>query len=120
MQSFGHILANVQNSTPLEKHRRKRGPRGETFTVSELNALESMGLDLDRLMEACRKRKADPHDVIARALSEEAEADCDNTGMTLKAQADLAWKLVDKAVPSKRSVEHSGNAKDPVRFIIES
>lgn len=120
MFSFAHALHAIQLAKPVDKHRRVRGKKGKRLTVDELSALEKMGLDLDRLMEACRKRNADPHDVIARALSHEAEADRENTGMSLKAQSDLAWKLVDKAVPTKRAVEHSGNAKDPVRFIIES
>jgi len=116
MQSFGHILSNVIYSTPNPKHMVRRR-HGEALTVGELSALEKLGLDLDRLMDACRKRNADPHDVIARALSESAEVDKDNTGMSLKAQADLAWKLIDKAVPSKQSVKHSGDEEAPLYVI---
>jgi len=116
MDIAGEVLANAANRTPPPKHMRMRGPHGETFTVAELSALENMGLDLDRLIEACRKRNADPHDVIARALSEAAEADRENTGMSLKAQADLAWKLVDKAVASKKALDIDANIKGTVQI----
>ena len=54
-------------------------------------------LSIERLVAACLARNADPHEVIAIALSDEARLDQQETGMTLKAQADLAWRLVDKA-----------------------
>ena len=36
--------------------------------------------------------------------------------MTLKAQADLSWKIIDKAEPSKQAIKHSGDDEAP--FII--
>lgn len=76
-------------------------------------------LSLERLVAACLARGADPHDVIAFALTDEARIDAKENGMTLKAQADLSWKLIDKANPSQSSVKHSGDVKEPVRLIIE-
>ena len=76
-------------------------------------------LSIERLVAACLARNADPHEVIAIALSDKARLDQQETGMTLKAQADLAWRLVDKANPSQSSVKHTGDIKEPVRLIIE-
>jgi hypothetical protein len=73
-------------------------------------------LSLERLVAACIKRGADPHDVLAIALSDEARLDASETGMTLKAQADLSWKIIDKAEPSKQAIKHSGDDEAP--FVI--
>jgi len=76
-------------------------------------------LDLDRLAEECKPYGADPIKVLAFALSDLARADAKENGMTLKAQSDIALKLVDKANPSQQSIKHSGDVKEPVRLIIE-
>ncbi len=73
-------------------------------------------LSLERIVAACLKYGADPHEVIAYALTEEARIDAKENGMTLKAQADLSWKIIDKAEPSKQAIKHSGDDEAP--FII--
>lgn len=77
-------------------------------------------INLDKLAEACERWRADVHDVIARALTDEAREEAERTGMTLKAQSELAWKIVDKLEASKKAIEHSGSEKAPVRLIIEN
>lgn len=84
------------------------------MSTSELRALDKLGLSLERIMEECRKWRADPHEVIARALTDEMREQAETSGMTMKAQADLAWKLVDKAEPSKQAVKHSGDPNNPI------
>lgn len=64
-----------------------------------------MGLTLEGVVEACRKRRVDPHDVIAYSLSEEARENAKETGMTLREQSRLSFDLINKAEPSKRAVE---------------
>ena len=73
-------------------------------------------LSLERLIAACLKRGADPHEVIAIALSDEARVDAKENGMTLKAQSDLAWKLIDKANPSQQAVSHSGGQEFTINY----
>ena len=97
---------------------RARDRHGKAMSKDDLAGLPK-DLSIERLVVACLARNADPHDVIAIALSDEARLDAQETGMTLKAQSDLAWKLVDKANPSQSSIKHSGDVKEPVRLIIE-
>lgn len=78
-----------------------------------------LGLDLDRLVAECLKIGADPHKVIALALTPEMRAMADESDMTMKAQADLAWKIVDKANASQQAIKHTGEVKQEVRLIIE-
>jgi len=121
MQSFGHILANVQNSTPPEKHRRVRSGKGEALSVSELSALERLGLSLEGIVEACKERRdADPHKVIAYALSDEARVNREETGMTLREQARLSFDLINKAEPSKKALDIDANIKGTVQIGIIS
>lgn len=75
------------------------------------------GLSLTRIVEACERRGIDPHEVIAIALSEEMRAQAESSGMTMKAQSDLAWKLIDKAEPSKQAVKHSGDDESPIVIV---
>ena len=111
-------MAGVITSTPLRKDQRARDRHGKAMSKDDLAGLPK-DLSIERLVAACLARNADPHDVIAIALSNEARLDANETGMTLKAQSDLAWKLVDKANPSQSSIKHSGDVKEPVRLIIE-
>jgi hypothetical protein len=74
-------------------------------------------LDLDRLAEECKPYGADPIKVLAYALSEEARLDAKENGMTLKAQSDLAFKVVDKANASQTAVKHSGDKLNPVSVV---
>ncbi len=101
-----HVLAAAANGTPPPKH------MTANMTTDELANLPA-GLSLTRIVEACEKYRVDPHEVIAIALSDEMRAQAESSGMTMKAQAELAWKLIDKAEPSKRAteakIEHSGS-----------
>jgi hypothetical protein len=76
-------------------------------------------LNLERLVAECLRLNADPHNVIALALTEHMRNRAEESGMTMKAQADLAWKLVDKANASQQSIKHTGEVKQEVRLIIE-
>lgn len=76
-------------------------------------------INLDRLAEACERYNVDIHNIIAESLTPEMR-DNKDSGMTVKVQSDLAWKIIDKLEASKKAVEHSGPDKQPVRFIIES
>lgn len=105
------VLANVSTGTPPEKHRRVRDENGKSLTPSELSALERMSLSLEGIVKACKRWGADPHEVIARALSAEAEADAERTGMTLREQARLAWNIVDKAEPSRKAYDIDAQVK---------
>lgn len=87
------------------------------MSTSDLAKLPK-AISLERLAAACERRGVDIHDVIAQALTPEMQADT-TSGMTMKAQSDLAWKIVDKSEPSQQSVKHSGDKKEPVRLIIE-
>lgn len=78
------------------------------------------GLSLTRIMEACERRGIDPHEVIAIALSEDMRQQAESSGMTMKAQADLAWKLIDKAEPSKKALDIDANVKGTVQIGIIS
>lgn len=97
-----HVLANKANSTPPPKH-----IFGKPVNRS---------LSIEKLIEECAKVGADPHKVLALALTDQARVDAKETGMTLKEQANIAWKLVDKAEPSKQAIKHSGDDKEPLYF----
>lgn len=71
-------------------------------------------LDLDRLAEECKAYNADPLKVLAFALSEEARNKAEKTGMTLKEQASISMRLVDKANPSQQAIKHSGDQDEPI------
>ena len=81
-------------------------------TTGELSGLPK-DISLDRLVAACKRRGADVHDVIAEALTPAMRLD-EKSGMTMRAQAELAWKIVDKAEPSQRAVTHLGDKDNPV------
>lgn len=66
-------------------------------------------INLDKLAEACKKRNVDVNDVIARALTEDALKNAKDSGMNEKAQAELAWRIMDKQEASKKAIEHSGD-----------
>lgn len=65
-------------------------------------------INLDALARACRKRKVDIHAILAEALTESQRENAQESGMNMKAQADLAWKIMDKLEASKKAIEHSG------------
>ena len=113
-----HLLANLIYSTKPPKHMRARDSRGRSLSNHELAAMPK-DLNIDRLIQECSKWGADPHEVIARALTDDARVRAEETGMTMLKQAELAWKLVDKANPSQQAIKHSGDQKEPVRLIIE-
>lgn len=69
-------------------------------------------ISLARLVDACKKRGVDVHDVLARAMTSEGLAE--GSGINERWQADMAWKVIDKAEPSQQAVKHSGDAEDPV------
>ena len=105
-----HFMAAVISSTPPPKHIRARDSSGKAMTTEQLAKMPK-GLDLDRLMAECEDIGADPHKVIAYALTEMARMDAKENGMTLKAQSDLAWKVVDKANPSQQAVKVGGDGE---------
>ena len=92
MISFQEAIHNVQTGTePINRDKQK--PRE---------------LSVSKIIEACGKYGVDPNEVIALALTNQARDHAKETGMTLKHQSDLAYKVLDKHEPSKRSIEHSG------------
>lgn len=105
------ILANMQAATPPDKHRRVRDAAGNSLTTGELSALERASLSLEGIVKACKRWGADPHEVIARALSDEAEQDAERTGMTLREQSRLAWSIIDKAEPSRKAYDIDAQVK---------
>ena len=68
-----------------------------------------LGLELERLIAECLAVGADPHKVIALALTPEMRAMAETSGMTMKEQAALAWKVVDKANASKKALDIDAN-----------
>lgn len=105
-----HLLANLIYSTKPPKHMRARDSRGRSLSNHELAAMPKT-LEIERLIEECERWGADPHAVIAQALTDEARQDSEKTGMTLLKQSDLAWKLVDKANASKKALDIDANVK---------
>ncbi len=105
-----HYLAAVIASTKPPKHMRARDSRGRSLSNSDLAAMPKT-LEIERLIEECEKWGADPHEVIARALTDDARVNAEETGMTLLKQSDLAWKLVDKANASKKALDIDANIK---------
>lgn len=87
-----HLISNIQCNTRPPK----RTMPGEYTTRKDIS--------LDKLLEACEQRGADLHDVIALAMTKEARENKES-GMTLRAQAELAWKVLDKAEPSKQAIK---------------
>lgn len=74
------------------------------MTNAQLAAMPKL-LDLERIAEKCEEYGADPADVIAYSLTPEARAQAETTGMTLYRQADLSYRLVDKANASKKALD---------------
>lgn len=105
-----HLLANLIYSTKPPKHMRARDSRGRAMTNAELAAMPGL-LDLDRIAEKCKERGVDPADVIAYSLTAEAREAAEKTGMNLYRQADLSYKLVDKANASKKALDIDANVK---------
>ena len=68
-----------------------------------------LGLELERLIAECLAVGADPHKVIALALTPEMRDMAETSGMTMKEQAALAWKVVDKANASKKALDIDAN-----------
>lgn len=97
-----HVIANKVNSTKPPQH----------IFGHKVNR----SLSIEKLIEACQEYGADPHKVLAMALTDGARDNAKETGMTLKEQANIAWKLVDKAEPSKQAIKHSGDEKEPLYF----
>ena len=98
MITFQAAICNIQNATPAPKHIRKRGYMGARETIN-----------LDELAKACEKRGVNVNDVIARALTDDALQNAKESGMNEKAQAELAWRIMDKQEASKKAVEHTGD-----------
>lgn len=103
MRTFQHALRNLQTGTPPPRHMAVSGYTGKRETIN-----------LDLLAARCIERGVDVNDIIAEALTLAMREE-----MGIKAQADLAWKILDKLEASKKAIEHSGNAKAPVTFVIE-
>lgn len=107
------VLANAINSTPPPAH--MTDPRG---------ARHADGFSLKRLEEACKRRGVDLHEAFARSMDEEVLRRIEASDMTelqkielLLKQAALAWKAIDKAVPTQQAVKHSGDPEAP--FVIQ-
>lgn len=69
-------------------------------------------VSISRLVEACKRRGVDVHEIFARAMSPEALTE--GTGITEKWQGEHAWKVIDKAEPNQQAVKHSGDSEEPV------
>lgn len=76
-------------------------------------------ISLDRLVAACKERNIDVHQVIAEALSPEMRLD-EKSGMNMREQARMAWQIIDKAEPSKKSLDIDANVKGDLTIGIVS
>lgn len=84
---------------------------------SQLAALPKE-ISLDRLVDACKKRGVDVHDVIARAMTTEGLSE--GSGINERWQANMAWNIIDKAEPSKKSLDVDANIKGDLTIGIVS
>lgn len=76
-------------------------------------------ISLDRLVEACKARNIDVHQVIAEALSPEMRLD-EKSGMNMREQARMAWQIIDKAEPSKKSLDIDAKVQGDLRIDVIS
>ena len=113
-----HYLAAVISSTPPPKHMRARDSSGKAMSKEDLAALPKE-ISLDRLVDACKKKGIDVHQVIAEALSPEMRLD-EKSGMNMREQARMAWQIIDKAEPSKKSLDLDANIKGDLTIGIVS
>jgi len=102
--SMAHVLENVRSATPPPKHMTARGYMGNRTTIN-----------LDVLAQRCAERNVDVNDIIAEALTIELREE-----MGIRAQADLAWKIMDKLEASKKAVELGNNKDNPFTLILQS
>lgn len=105
-------IADVINSAPLRKDERARDSHGKPMSKSDLAKLPK-DISLDRLVAACKRRGVDVHDVLARAMGPEGLQE--GSGINERWQAEMSWKVIDKAEPS--AVKHSGDSEDPVVIV---
>lgn len=80
------------------------------------------GFSLEKFEAACRQRGVTLEDTIAGfiALRDEDAEDAKFNRISLKKeQASMALRMADKYEPDKASIKHTGDAKEPVTFIIE-
>lgn len=110
-----HYLAAVIASTKPPKHMRARDSKGRSMSNADLAALRTL-LELEEIAKECKEYGANPAKVIAYSLTDEARANAEETGMTLRVQADLSWKIIEKANPSKQAIKHSGDSEAPLVF----
>lgn len=68
----------------------------------------------ERFMEACRKRGADPLDVIARIISDKYCGD-----IPLDKRGEIALRALKFVMAEKKAVEHTGADGGPVRHSVE-
>lgn len=113
-----HYLAGVISSTPLRKDQRARDSHGKPMSKDDLKALPKE-ISLDRLVDACKAKGIDVHQVIAEALSPEMRLD-EKSGMNMREQARMAWQIIDKAEPSKKSLDIDANVKGDLTIGIVS
>ena len=109
-----HFLADVINGTKLSKHQSARDSNGKAMSTSDLAKLPK-DISLDRLVEACKRRGADVHDVIARALTDEVLID-EKSGMNIREQAKLAWQILNKVEPDKKALDIDANIKGTLQI----
>jgi len=76
-------------------------------------------ISLDRLVEACKAINVDVHQVIAEALSPAMRLD-EKSGMNMREQAKMAWQIIDKAEPSKKSLDIDAKVQGDLRIDIVS
>lgn len=109
-----HYLSAVISSTKPPKHMRARDSQGKTMSNGEIVNFPK-DISLDRLVAACKRRGADVHDVIARALTDEVLHD-DSSGMNIREQAKLAWQILNKVEPDKKALDIDANIKGSLQI----
>jgi hypothetical protein len=76
-------------------------------------------ISLARLVDACKKWNVDVHEVVALALTDAARMD-ESSGINQRIQAQMAWNIIDKAEPSKKSLDVDANIKGDLTIGIVS
>lgn len=105
----------MANKPPLAY--RALNAKGEFMDGRELRNMPKE-ISLVRLVEACAERGVDIHDVIAESLTIEMREDCEHSGMTMKAQSDLAWRMIDKIEPSKKAIDMNANINGKIEVAV--
>lgn len=100
----GEVIANKANSTKPPK----RGYLGKRSSIN-----------LDALAVECERRNVNINAILALALTDEMRDQADTSGMTMKEQAALSWRIMDKLEASRKAVEITGAEGGPIAHRVE-